>query len=218
MPCDRRCCIWMTSSLPPRTTRPQRAALPAVQGQVPPLVPLLRPGAHCGSVVLSAVAVGAPVRCHSPVLGVGTFLLCSLAPSPSPCDGPFCSPSSGSLEASERFRAEFDRIAAMVAPLSSTAVYSVLVSAFMARGAILFKLQSKVFQDMLSRGDLTYMGAVSRIADFRATVRVGWLAVPQHASLWFARVVGTSCFVRCWCWYFIFRLCLLRNTCAENRY
>jgi hypothetical protein len=87
----------------------------------------------------------------------------------------------------------------MVAPLSSTAVYSVLVSAFMARGAILFKLQSKVFQDMLSRGDLTYMGAVSRIADFRATVRVGWLAVPQHASLWFARVVGTSCFVRCWC-------------------
>jgi hypothetical protein len=141
------------------------------------------------------LTVSGVILCN-PMLPPVLPLTFSLASSPSPCDGPFCSPSSGSLEASERFRAEFDRIAAMVAPLSSTAVYSVLVSAFMARGAILFKLQSKVFQDMLSRGDLTYMGAVSRIADFRATVRAGWLAVPRHASLWFARVVGASfCFL-----------------------
>lgn len=82
-----------------------------------------------------------------------------------------CSAASSSVAIAERFRVEFERIAAVVDPLASTPVYGVLVSAFMARSAVLFKLQSKLYQDMLSRGELSYMGTVSRIADFRSTVR-----------------------------------------------
>ena len=67
--------------------------------------------------------------------------------------------------------AAVDRVASLVQSFKDTPVYEKLVSAYIARCGVLFQLQCKAYEGMVSRKQVSYMGAIALIADFRTLVR-----------------------------------------------